>query len=130
MVAQLRPSALPIYWGSMAPPCTGVFLPYWVDAGLPSALACADETPDAASPWWRFRRLWEAVATAPDPGILVERVRHGWVPLEQAVRQRVGALAEDAPAATRRALSDAAFDEALQMLGRVEAPWTWLQVAR
>jgi dipeptidase len=121
MVAQLRPAARPTYWASMAPPCTGVFLPYWVDAGLPAALARADETPDGASPWWRFRRSWEAVATAPDPGVLVERVRHGWVPLEQAVRQRVGALAEDAPAATRRALSDTAFDEALQVLARLEA---------
>jgi dipeptidase len=121
MVAQLRPSALPTYWGSMVPPCTGVFLPYWVDAGLPASLACADETPDAASPWWRFRRLWEAVAATPAPGALVERVRHAWAPLEQAVRQRVEALTDDAPVATRRALSDIAFAEAMDVLAGLEA---------
>ncbi len=39
MIAQLTPDAPPIYWGSMAPPCTGIFLPYWVDAGVPTALS-------------------------------------------------------------------------------------------
>jgi secernin len=121
MVAQLTPGAQPLYWGSMAPPCTGVFLPYWVDAGPPDSLACADETPSAASPWWRFRGLWEAVAAAPDPGSLVGRMRQGWLPLEQAVRQHLGALANEAPVAARRALSEDAVDEALRVLGRLEA---------
>ena len=32
MVAHLGRDARPTYWASMAPPCTGVFVPCWVDA--------------------------------------------------------------------------------------------------
>ena len=67
------------------------------------------------------RASWETVAAAPDPGVLVRRVRQGWAPLEQAVRQRVAALADDAPVATRRAVSEDACAEALQVLARLEA---------
>jgi secernin len=121
MVAELAPAARPVYWGSMAPPCTGVFLPYWVDAEPPAGLACADEAPAIDSPWWRFRQVWESVATAPDPGTLVGRMRSTWLPLEQSLGQSVRMLAVDAPVSTRRALSEDAYAGALQTLARLEA---------
>ena len=120
MVARLTPGAAPAYWASMAPPCTGIFLPCWVDTTPPAPLAEADETPSSTSPWWRWRRLWESVAASPDPGAGVSRIRRAWQPLEERLRQQVAALGPNAPADARRALRDDAWREALQMLARIE----------
>ena len=76
--------------------------------------------PAETSPWWRFRRLWEAVAAVPDPAALVAQTRRTWQPLEERLRDAVAALGPDAPAETRRAVSDEAFAAALQVLARLE----------
>jgi dipeptidase len=116
MVAHLKPGAMPAYWAGMAPPCTGIFLPCWVDAGPPTALGNAGEISDPASPWWRFRRLWEGVAASSDPAGAVERLRAAWRPLEESLDARVSALEPGAGAGSRRALSEDAVAEALGML--------------
>lgn len=120
MVARLTPGAMPTYWASMAPPCTGVFIPCWVESAPPAPLAEADETPSATSPWWRYRRLWEAVAAAPDPGATVERIRRAWQPLEESTWLNVAALGPAASAEARRALTADAWKEARRMLARLE----------
>lgn len=120
MVAHLAPGAMPTYWASMAPPCTGVFMPCWVDSAPPAPLAEADEAPSRTSPWWRYRRLWESVAAAPDPGGTVERIRHAWQPLEETMRRNVAALGPNASAVSRRALTDDAWRGSLRVLAQVE----------
>jgi dipeptidase len=121
MVARLLPGAPPTYWASMGPPCTAVFVPCWVDGGPLAVLAHADERPHDASPWWRYRRVWEAVAASPDPGALVERIRAAWAPLEEEMRGRVVALDETAPAAERRRLSEECCAAALDRLAELES---------
>jgi dipeptidase len=120
MVAHLVPGVHPTYWASMAPPCTGVFVPCWVDTAPPAPLAHAAETPDAASPWWRYRRLWEAVAAADDPGADVTRIRASWRPLEEDVSQQVRDLGPDTTAEARRALSEDAYAESMRVLSHLE----------
>src|SRR5262249_18365789 len=106
MVAELVPGAPPRAWVSMAPPCTGVFVPCWVDAGPPAVLAAAEGVATPASPWWRYRRLWEAVARSQDPGAAVDRIRAAWQPLEQQLAEHLARCGSDGALATRRDLSE------------------------
>jgi secernin len=56
MVAHLHPDGI-IAWCSLVTPCTSVFLPFFVDACVPEALAEGAATFTSASPWWRLKRL-------------------------------------------------------------------------
>ena len=57
-------------------PCVGVFIPLYVAGELPSQLCRGDAEPDDDSPWWRFRRLLEAVEV--DHARWGPLVRHEW----------------------------------------------------
>jgi secernin len=120
MVARLSPETLADYWASMAPPCTGVFVPCWVDAGPPTILGHAYEVADQTSPWWRFRCLWEAVAALPDPAGTVGRIRNAWRELEVSLGQRVGELGWSAGVDARRVVSEDAVAESLRVLACLE----------
>jgi dipeptidase len=120
MVAELVPGVPPRAWASMAPPCTGVFVPCWVDAGPPEVLAAAEGVAAPASPWWRYRRLWEAVARSQDPGAEVDRIRAAWQPLEQQLAEQLARWGSDCALATRRDLSERACAAALQVLTQLE----------
>jgi hypothetical protein len=120
MVVELVPDSAPRYWGCMAPPCTGIFLPCWVDAGPPLALARADGVPSVGSPWWRYRRLWEAVATSDSPGAGVDHLRAEWRSLEQQIGEQVARLGTVASPSARRDLSEQACTAALRMLAELE----------
>lgn len=50
-------------WISFATPCTGVFLPVYLDGVIPPELARGGEEPDAGSAWWAFKVLQDAAAT-------------------------------------------------------------------
>ncbi len=86
MVAPLpgqRPGPWPV-WISFGTPCSGVFLPVYLDGLIPPRLARAGEQ-DA---WHRFGRLQEAVST--DPVRYTPVVREGFAALEAAIeRERV-----------------------------------------
>src|SRR6185295_13570063 len=43
-------------------PCTGVFLPVYLDGLIPPELARGGEEPDAGSAWWTFKALQDAAA--------------------------------------------------------------------
>ncbi len=120
MVTRLLAGARPTYWASMGPPCTGLFLPCWVDTGPPAPLGHADEEPDDASPWWRYRRVWDAVAAAADPALAVARAREAWRPLEERLKEQFDALGTDAPAAVRRRVSEEAWAGAATVLMHLE----------
>jgi secernin len=49
-------------WVSFATPCTGIFLPVYLDGTLPPALARESEEPDPQSAWWTFKLLQDAAA--------------------------------------------------------------------
>ncbi len=75
-----RPGPWPV-WISFGTPCTGIFLPVYLDGVIPAALARGGEDPDPESAWWTFKRLQDAVE--PDPPRLTPLVREGWVDLEE-----------------------------------------------
>ncbi len=120
MVTRLVAGDRPTYWASMGPPCTGVFLPSWVDTAPAAPLGHADEEPSDASPWWRYRRVWEAVAAAADPALAVARVRAAWRPLEERPGEQLAALGTDASTEARRRVSEDAWAGATAVLAHLE----------
>lgn len=63
-------------WCSMAPPCTGAFLPVAFEAPLPAALTHGGPDPDPASYWWTMKALQDAVMR--DPQRLTPLVQEAW----------------------------------------------------
>jgi secernin len=62
MVARLRqsPDGRPDAWVSLAGPCTGVFLPLYLQGDVPAVLGRGGPEPDNTSPWWRLKALRDA----------------------------------------------------------------------
>ena len=69
MVAELpAPDAdtIPVLWASLAAPCTSIAFPLFVAGTLPPVLSAGSEKPSPDSPWWRFRKIQDLVARAPE----------------------------------------------------------------
>lgn len=111
MVARLRPKwdGLPDVWASLASPCTGVFLPLYLDGDVPAAYAIGGADPDRASPWWRFKALQDAVLAGPRQHIV--RLQSHWGEWEQELASRAERLAEEI-----RALQGAGNSEGVRRL--------------
>jgi dipeptidase len=82
MVAHLHKDGV-IAWCSLVTPCIGVFLPYFVDAAIPEALAKGAATFTPASPWWRVKRLLDHAAR--NWGKSYPRLRGHWQEWQQAL---------------------------------------------
>jgi dipeptidase len=82
MVAHLRKDGV-IAWCSLVTPCIGVFLPFFVDASVPEALAQGAATFTQESPWWRVKRLLDRAAE--DWGKSFPRIRAHWQEWQQAL---------------------------------------------
>jgi secernin len=105
-------------WISFATPCTGVFLPVYLDGVLPAELARGGAEPDADSAWWSFKVLQDAAAA--DFPLHTPQLREAWKGLEARVaseRPRV-----EAAAARARRAGDAG--EASRLLSEFMAR-TW-----
>ncbi len=50
-----------VRWFALGAPCTGVYLPLYLEGHVPAPLQRADAEPDAGSAWWTFHRLQAAV---------------------------------------------------------------------
>ena len=85
LVASLPPvSATPWpVWISFGTPCTGIFLPVYVDGVLPGALARGAEHDEPDSAWWSFKRLQDAAS--PDFPARTPRLRERWAELETRI---------------------------------------------
>src|SRR5271168_3335916 len=69
MVAELPApdsDTIPVMWASLAAPCTGIAFPLFVNGALPPILAAGGEKFSSGSPWWRFKKIQDLVAAAPD----------------------------------------------------------------
>jgi dipeptidase len=82
MVAHLHRDGI-IAWCSLVTPCIGVFLPFFVDASVPEALAQGAATFTPASPWWRVKRLLNRAAE--NWGESFPRIRAHWQEWQQAL---------------------------------------------
>jgi dipeptidase len=82
MVAHLHKDGV-IAWCSLVTPCISIFLPFFVEASVPEALAkgAAIFTPE--SPWWRSKRLLDRAAEK--WGESFPRIRTHWQEWQQAL---------------------------------------------
>jgi dipeptidase len=70
-------------WISFATPCTGVFLPVYLDGVMPPALARGDGEPDPESAWWVFKQLQDAASV--DPVGHTPVLRGAWAEFEEKI---------------------------------------------
>ena len=132
MVGALRePGAGPWpVWVSFGTPCTGVFLPVYIDGLLPACLARGGSEARIDSAWWTFKALQDAALG--DPARNTALLRERWAPfvarLDEARREveqsaRKAAAARD-DARARGLLShfmDAWTQEAMGLARRLQA---------
>ncbi len=87
---------LPVYWCSFYSPCSGVFLPLFLEGRIPAGLSAGGEVCDSESPWWLFRSLEERLCE--DAGAVGARqaVRKRWQATESDFLQSAYAAAERA----------------------------------
>jgi secernin len=104
-------------WISFATPCTGVFLPVYLDGVIPPELARGGAEPDADSAWWSFKVLQDAAAA--DFPLHTPVVREAWKGLEsRAEAERAGVEARATRA--RRSGDDAEASRILTaFMGRI-----------
>jgi secernin len=97
MVAEIpAPGAatIPVLWASLAAPCTSIAFPLFVAGTLPPVLAAGGEKPSPDSPWWRFRKIQDLVASAPER--LAPIVWKHFRPLEAAMLERAADVSRQA----------------------------------
>ncbi len=85
LVAELpsdRSTPWPV-WVSFGTPCTGIFLPVYLEGVIPAVLAVGGESPDLESAWWSFKALQDAAST--DFPRHTPRIRDAWKDLETRV---------------------------------------------
>jgi secernin len=70
-------------WVSFATPCSGVFLPVYIDGVIPASLAQGGKSDSRDSAWWAFKRLQDKAGT--DPARHTLELRQGWSAFEQQV---------------------------------------------
>jgi len=87
-------------WVSFGTPCTGIFLPVYLDGVLPAALARGGEEPAEDSAWWAMKHLQDAAGR--DPQRHTPVLREGWIEVEERIEaERL--LAEEAARRAARA---------------------------
>ncbi len=105
----------PERWFALATPCSSVYLPLYVGAPLPDALARGNAEPDDASAWWRLKRLQQAVER--DFARRLPHVRERFDALEQ---EWLAATGTDAPAARMEQATAHALEAADTLLRHLE----------
>jgi dipeptidase len=105
-VARLRASwdGRPDLWVSLAAPCTGVFLPLYLEGDVPAAYARGGASPDRASPWWRFKALQDDVLARPRAELV--RLQRLWGEWEQELASSSELLSEEVRTLQRRGDSE------------------------
>lgn len=121
-------------WISFGTPCTGLFLPVYLQGVIPPMLAIGGPDYDRDSAWWVFQRLERAAAA--DLASRTPQLRRAWEPLEQRLEEerlraeqaaRAEAVAGDPTAAAAgltRFMAQAwseALDEAEALASRIAA---------
>jgi secernin len=70
-------------WVSFGAPCSGVFLPVYLDGVIPASLARGGAEPEIDSAWWTFTRLQDEVDA--DPLRYTPELRAGWRDFEEQI---------------------------------------------
>ncbi|HTN11554.1 MAG TPA: hypothetical protein VL154_11350 [Acetobacteraceae bacterium] len=117
LVSDLRPGGA-LHWvtGSSAP-CTSLFKPVFLDAGLPEQGPTPGDRHDTATLWWRHEQLHRALLLG-DYAAAMAEIGPERDAVEAEFRTQMERV-RDAPLAIRRAAVQACWDSA----ARVEARW-------
>ncbi len=99
MVSRLTPEVQTHWLTGSAAPCTGLFKPVWIQAGLPQIGPAPTAIYDAATLWWRHEALHRAVLRDFGPRLSLYRVERD--ALEVGFRE--GAKSVEALAASEQA---------------------------
>jgi len=91
-------------WICLGSPCTGAFIPCWVEAGVPGVLARGGADPDVASPWWRMRELLTQVER--DVERFAPRVRARWDVFESGLAREAARVENEARGARAALLGE------------------------
>jgi secernin len=70
-------------WISFGTPCTGIFVPVYIDGVIPAVLALGGEEFESDSAWWIFHRLQQSAARDLERNLPI--LRRGWAPLEEKI---------------------------------------------
>jgi len=99
-------------WISFGTPCTGIFLPVYIEGIIPTCLArgTSEETSGQESAWWVFERLRRVASRDFDTAIPL--LREGWTILEEKIEHERESLERE----VRRAVVAGERDEAAQHL--------------
>jgi dipeptidase len=97
-------------WISFGTPCTGTFLPVYLDGVIPAELARGGAAPEPDSVWWTFKSLQDAAGR--DPARLTAVVREGWAALEEQIEAERESVEARARRAARLGERDAAVEAA------------------
>jgi len=116
MVSHLRPDRATHFVTGTAAPCTGIFKPVWIDAGMPDTGPAPSGTYDATTLYWRHERLHRAVLS--DFSARLETYREERDVLERKFVSEALDLTEHTDS-ERRGLSTRCFAEA----DRAEKEW-------
>jgi dipeptidase len=102
MVARLPadPAVPAATWMCLGNPCTGAFLPCYLEGVVPAGLARGGADPDPASPWWRLRELLTLVER--DFARFGPLVRARWDAFETVLARRAAAVERGVEEANRR----------------------------
>ena len=87
MIAELpaeRPGSWPV-WISFATPCTGIFLPVYLEGVLPAELAAGGEGASESSAWHVFEQL--QLRAAEDFAVRTPKLRKRWADLEARIER-------------------------------------------
>jgi dipeptidase len=117
MVSRLTPESQTHWLSGSSAPCTGIFKPGWLDAGLPDLGPSPTSRYDAATLWWRHEALHRAVLR--DYATRMSLYREERDALE-AVSMEAALDCLDKSAAERAAFSARCFAEANEATAR----WT------
>lgn len=116
LVAHLSPNGDTFWWTGTAAPCTSIFKPVWIDAGLPDFGPVPEGTDNADSLFWRHERLHRRVLQNYAASSAVIHVE------QQEIEQRFvaqAAILRQAKASERLAFSEECFQSA----SAVETHW-------
>lgn len=114
VVAELAPDPRQtVVWVCMGAPCSGIYLPLFLDVPIPEALTRGSAEYSDDSAWWRSHRLLELVQQSWESRLPI--VRAAFDPLEEALASQISEL-KAASREEREALVQAAAEEALEVL--------------